>query len=371
MDPAPDDDRNDYIEEDFIRKVMTFAPDAEWQLIIALWRFAGLRGSSEPLLLRWKDIDWNRNEITVHSIKTKRYVGKKTRVIPLFPELIEPLLAARKEADKNNVYVITKHAPRYLKGVADRSGLEKVKANLGSIFGKFVKKAGMTPWPKIINNVRASWITDLLDGKYQTADSLFGIQTIAKWAGNSPKVILRYYGRVRPQVYHQVTQFNEQIKSGTPIENYFAHSEPENMEPNTALGLAQKASLHTAVEGGTAQKEAEGTLSEILHNPFTVQHLAASKGNKRNLSQIAHLAQTERTGFEPAEHLRIHGFSKPAHLTTLPPLRSVAHSTILFGSCKTGNRRFFLLTRRTIFRIIPTRQASAFGKPTNSSSKEH
>lgn len=30
--------------------------------------------------------------------------------------------------------------------------------------------------------------------------------------------------------------------------------------------------------------------------------------------------QTERTGFEPAEPLRAHGFSKPAHSTTLPPL---------------------------------------------------
>ena len=66
-------------------------------------------------------------------------------------------------------YIITKHAPRYLKGVSDRSKLKKIKANLGSIFGKFVKKTGNTPWSKIINNIRASWISDLLDGKYQTS----------------------------------------------------------------------------------------------------------------------------------------------------------------------------------------------------------
>ena len=31
----------------------------------------------------------------------------------------------------------------------------------------------------------------------------------------------------------------------------------------------------------------------------------------------------ERTGFEPAEPLRAHGFSKPAHSTTLPPLQNL------------------------------------------------
>ena len=221
MSPAPDEDRNEYIEEDFIYRVMAVAPDAEWRLIIALWRFAGLRGSSEPLLLRWQDISLDQNKMTIHAKKTKRYEGKGTRVIPIFPELVEPLLAARKEANENDVYVITKHAPRYLKKVADRSKLGKISANLGTIFSKFVRRAGVKEWSKVINNIRASWISDLLDGKYQTPDQQFGIQVIAEWAGNSPKVILRYYGRVRHQVFDQVTQFNEQIKSGTPVEAFF------------------------------------------------------------------------------------------------------------------------------------------------------
>jgi len=96
MSPAPDEDRNEYIEEDFIYQVMQVAPDAEWRLIIALWRFAGLRGSSEPLLLRWKDILLKEQLIRVHAKKTARYGGKKAvRKIPIFPELVEPLLAAR------------------------------------------------------------------------------------------------------------------------------------------------------------------------------------------------------------------------------------------------------------------------------------
>ena len=42
-----DDRRNRYIEEETILKVMEYAPDAEWRLMIALWRFAGLRAASE------------------------------------------------------------------------------------------------------------------------------------------------------------------------------------------------------------------------------------------------------------------------------------------------------------------------------------
>jgi len=313
MDPAPDEDRNDYIEEKFIREVMKVAPDAEWRLIIALWRFAGLRGSSEPLLLRWKDIHWEKNRITVHSRKTERYAGKKIRVIPLFPELIEPLRAARLEANKNDVYVITKHAPRYLKNVPDRSKLKKIKANLGSIFGKFVRKTGNTPWPKIINNIRASWISDLLDGKYQNAGTPFGIQTIAKWAGNSPKVILRYYGRIRPQVYDQVTQFNEQIKSESPLKGFFGSETPENTEPNAPLGVAQKASQYTAEMGNTERQDTSEEFGPYSPNPFDLQHLAARNGKGRHLTETSQITRAERTGFEPAEPLRVHGFSKPAH----------------------------------------------------------
>ena len=296
MNPVTDEERNDYIETDFIYKVMKVAPDAEWKLIIALWRFAGLRGSSEPLLLRWKDIKWDKETIVIHSKKTKRYEGKATREIPLFPELIEPLKAARQEAGEDDVYVITKHAPRYLKKVADRSKLDLVKANLGSIFAKFVKKAGITPWSKIINNVRASWITDLLDGKYQTSDQPFGIHVIAEWAGNSPKVILRYYSRVRKQVYTQVTQFNKQIRAGTPIENFFKRETPADTVSNAFSGVAQKASQYTAARGGIGQNGVLSEPQQDLLKLFVSRYLEARNGKEGNLTETPYFTATERTG---------------------------------------------------------------------------
>ena len=50
-----------------------------------------------------------------------------------------------------------------------------------------------------------------------------------KWANFLEKkhILEKFTGTIfaesslRPQVFHQVTQFNEQIKSGTPIETFF------------------------------------------------------------------------------------------------------------------------------------------------------
>ena len=39
-------------------KVSEACPDADWQLIFALARFAGLRCPTEALGLRWSDVDW-------------------------------------------------------------------------------------------------------------------------------------------------------------------------------------------------------------------------------------------------------------------------------------------------------------------------
>lgn len=40
------------------RKVLDHCPDDDWRLMFALARFGGLRVPSEPLGLRWADVDW-------------------------------------------------------------------------------------------------------------------------------------------------------------------------------------------------------------------------------------------------------------------------------------------------------------------------
>ena len=164
-----------------------------------------------------------------------------------------------------------------------------------------------------LGKVQWDWHTDLLDGKYQTPDTLFGIQTIAEWAGNSPKVILRYYGRVRPKMYHQVTQFNEQIKNGTPVETFFKRNTLENAVSNALTGVAPKPAPHTAVQGGIEGNDESSDTEGNELKPLKIQCETARNRIVGNLTESPYFNNTERTGFEPAELIQVHGFSKPAH----------------------------------------------------------
>ena len=64
---------------------------AQWRILFALSRSGGLRYPAEHLLLRWGDIESERNRMTVHRTKTEHHLGKESRVVPLFPELRECL----------------------------------------------------------------------------------------------------------------------------------------------------------------------------------------------------------------------------------------------------------------------------------------
>ena len=130
-----DDTRNLHIEEETILKVMEYAPDAEWRLLIALWRFAGLRAASEVLMLKWQDILWDQKAIIVHSPKTEHHPGKAFRRIPFFPHLEECLTEAFEQADEGSIYVIEKHAPLYLRGKKERTYISR-QGNLGTEFKK-------------------------------------------------------------------------------------------------------------------------------------------------------------------------------------------------------------------------------------------
>ena len=156
-----DERRNLYIEADTILKIMEYAPDAEWRLIIALWRFAGLRAVSEVLTLKWSDILWERKEMVVHSPKTEHHAGKAFRIIPFFPHIEECLRAAEKEAPAGAIYVVDKHAPRYLRGQTERIFISR-QGNIGTMFRKMILRAGVVPWKKLIQNLRASFTIDLL-----------------------------------------------------------------------------------------------------------------------------------------------------------------------------------------------------------------
>ena len=89
----------------------------DWQLMIGLARYGGLRCPSEVLSLRWRDIDWATERINVQSPKTEHHPGKDCRKIPLFPELKELLETAKKAAPKGAVYIVDERFRRSSNGL--------------------------------------------------------------------------------------------------------------------------------------------------------------------------------------------------------------------------------------------------------------
>ena len=277
-----DKTRNRYIDEKTILQVMEYAPDAEWRLIIALWRFAGLRAVSEVLMLKWEDILWDQKKIVVHSPKTEQHEGKDVRVIPFFPHLEECLTEAFEQADEGAVYVVEKHAPLYLRGKKERVYVSR-QGNIGTTFRKIILRAGLVPWDKLIQNLRASFETDLLNGKY----GKFGLHTIAAWLGHSVKVMLEHYGRFQQSDFDQIAEACEQVREqkAQTMSQKDAHSDCFFLENAglTAENLTSiptsKASLYRAVRGEIGGNRAE---TPSYTNSTHVLENKEHEGNKRH-----------------------------------------------------------------------------------------
>ncbi|MCK4340474.1 MAG: tyrosine-type recombinase/integrase [Phycisphaerae bacterium] len=163
--------RKRFIAREDIESVIAEAPDAEWRAIVALARYGGLRMPSEAFALRWGDINWERGTIRVTCPKLAHRENHASRVIPLFPELREPLLNLFAEAEPGTEYVIARH----------RLGC----ANLRTHFERIIMRAGLTPWPRLFHNLRASRESELMRE--------YDLATVCRWIGNSPAVAARHY----------------------------------------------------------------------------------------------------------------------------------------------------------------------------------
>jgi len=179
--PATGKDRQRFITPDETTRVLEACPDRHWKAIVALSRFGGLRCPSEVLSLRWQDVNWETGRMVVTSPKTEHHGPEKaTRVIPLFPELRFALMEAFDAAKEGAVYVVDE---RFRKAATGPAGWQN--ANLRTTFTKIIKRAGLTPWPRLFHNLRASRETELVES--------YPVQVVTGWLGNTPKVALQHY----------------------------------------------------------------------------------------------------------------------------------------------------------------------------------
>ncbi len=175
--------RQRFISPAVADQVIAACPDAQWRLIFALSRYAGLRCPSEHLALQWGDVDWERGRFTVHSSKTERHEGKATRAVPIFPELMPYLRECFEEAEPGDKYVITRYRTS--------------NCNLRTQLHRIIRKAGIEPWPKLFHNLRATRETELAE--------TFPEHVVCKWIGNSAVVARKHYMQVTDEHFERAS----------------------------------------------------------------------------------------------------------------------------------------------------------------------
>lgn len=168
------DSRQFYVDKKLIDSVLEIMPEGDFKIAVALGRFAGLRLPSELGELTWERINLPGKTMVIWDVKRSR-----DRVTPIFPELHKHLERHWELFGDQSDYVIVDPAHR------------DPNANLRTTFGKYVVRAGHAKWPRLMQNLRASCESDLLNR--------FPIHKVVKWIGNSPNVALKHYAMVSDQ----------------------------------------------------------------------------------------------------------------------------------------------------------------------------
>jgi integrase len=252
-------DRQRFVTQEEIDLVISFCPDHHWKAIVALARYGGLRCPSEVLSLRWQDIDWNSGRIIVTSPKTEHHAGKASRTIPLFPELRPFLDKAFELAPEGAVYVVDE---RFRKAANGPAGW--MSTNLRTTFQKIIKRSGLTPWPRLLQNLRASRETELI--KKHT------LPTVTEWLGNTPKIAMRHY----------LMSTKEEFEAAVRGDQVDQESGPERKVTQKTAQQAHAGSTSGSHEQSSANKKPRNL---------------PGKASRSDLLQLPGLAGT---GFEPA-----------------------------------------------------------------------
>ena len=157
-----------FIDRETIQAVLDACPNTQWQLVFA--RYGGVRIPSEIKSLRWSDVNWARNRITITVPKKAHIDGHQTRVIPIFPELRPFLDKAFGEAEEGQEFVVP---------------LARNTGNLRTHALRIIQKAGVKVWPKPFQNLRASRETELMQ-TYQA-------YKVLAWIGHTAAVAQDHY----------------------------------------------------------------------------------------------------------------------------------------------------------------------------------
>lgn len=74
----------------------------------------------------------------------------------------------------------------------------KADAGISETFKKLVKRAGLTAWPKLMQNLRATRETELI--------TEYPIKDVAAWLGNSAPIAMKHYAMTMQSSFERAIQ---------------------------------------------------------------------------------------------------------------------------------------------------------------------
>lgn len=197
-----DKDKHHYIDGKVSRRLYAVINNDDYKLRFVLMRYAGLRSPSELNALRWKDVDFEKSELTIRSPKTEHNDDRGIRRCPIFPEVLPELNKAwdRLPFGSKSEFVL----PR----ISNHTLRRHVLRWIGAI--------GEEVWPQLLVNFRRSARTDKANQ--------FPPHIVNAWFGHSEEVSQVYLmdtedarSRAREQpstLTHEVTDTQPQTQKG-------------------------------------------------------------------------------------------------------------------------------------------------------------
>jgi hypothetical protein len=129
------------------------------------------------------DVDWERKSLLVRSPKTAGNPNHADRVVPVCQEL-QPIILDLYEAAPEGAVEMVPQAHR-------------AHVNIFLGLKKIVERAGLKPWPRLLQNLRSSCATDW-------AYDCPGVES-SKWMGHSKVVAAEHYLQSRDLNFKAVT----------------------------------------------------------------------------------------------------------------------------------------------------------------------
>ena len=254
-------ERTQYVPGDLIEHIAAHA-DVELAAALMLARFAGLRVPSELVGLRDTDIHWDKYKFWARSPKTEHHEGGEGRFVPVFFKIQPTLL-----------------------NLVERSTDGKLFPNLADVSNvvlrrrlyRLLDRLNIKPWPRLFQNLRASWTTDTINQHGAAKES--------KWGGHSTDIAMKHY--------HSVTDddFATAARTGAHPSTDVTYGQA----PSTSTTSSVSAGVQTVNSGG--QMGAAGFVRHNRRKPkSTLVDARASIVSKRQRTLLRARRRSIRNG---------------------------------------------------------------------------